>query len=87
MKSVNHFPAPNDPELYQEILGIVNDASGGIKFTELMTKLAVSRQGKIPDTEKFIHDVEYLCRHSDELKVLTYTYKLLNREKMFIHTV
>lgn len=74
-----------DKELYNQALEIVKDHSGGIKFTELLT-LILSKNKSASQTSNFPDKLEIILRDSDELKVLDYTHKLLNRAKMFIYT-
>jgi hypothetical protein len=91
-KTVKHFPVPDDPALHQDIVDIVNDTSGGIKFVELITRLMTSDHGiamyRTIDTDRFLYDVEYICRHSVVVKVLDYTYDQMHihRAKMFVYT-
>lgn len=71
------------------ILEIIEDNSGGLKFTELLpnliTKLINSNQSNFIEhlTPEF---VEELITQTPELKILEYTFKSLNRQKMFIYT-
>jgi hypothetical protein len=76
-----------DKELYSKALAIVEDASGGIKFTELVCQF-VSLHGRDPDFESydFVTRLEIIIRSSSELKILDYTFHALNRQKMFVYT-
>lgn len=73
--------------LHTQILAHVTDNSGGMKFTELvsiLTSNAVDNGVTLPD--KFADEVESVIRNSEELRVLDYTWKTLNRAKMFVYT-
>jgi len=73
-----------DKELHDEAVNIVTDNSGGIKFIELLFELIRSRQ--IGLDENLPEQLERVLRESSVVKVLDYTYKQLNRSKMFIYT-
>jgi hypothetical protein len=85
-----HYPEPNKPALQQKIVEIVKDNSGGLKFTEL-TFILSSEPGFIGkeysyDVDRFLHDIEWYCRHTKRIKVLDYTHRPIKRAKMFIYT-
>ena len=70
--------------IHSLICNIVDDASGGIKFPELFTKLlSICCEKNISINPK---ETEQICRSSNYLKVLNYTYNYLNSPKMFIYT-
>ena len=77
--------------LIQKASVIVNEHSGGIKFVELVAKIGEWVHTDKPRLSKKV--IEDLPQHleaeilkSKELKILYYTYKALNREKMFVYT-
>jgi len=72
------------------ILFVVESHSGGIKFTELIAELVALAQ-KEEALKNSIHEdfpvlVENMIGEIEELKVLKYTWKTLNRSKMFVYT-
>jgi hypothetical protein len=80
--------------LHKNILAIVDEASGGIKFTELVCKLTELScknpelyAGYGHDSVNWIEDIEEVCRASHVLEVLDYISKTMNRSKMFVYTV
>jgi len=72
-----------DKELHDQAVNIVIDNSGGIKFIELLFELIRSQ---IELDENLPEQLERVLRESSVVKVLDYTYKQLNRSKMFIYT-
>ena len=77
----------SDKELMKYVVKIVNDNSGGIKFTQLVTELVSTlfennKNCNIVSAEY----IENLIKKSKNLKILTYTFHSLNREKLFIYT-
>jgi hypothetical protein len=88
-KTLNSYPIPNNPSLQQKIVEIVNENSGGIKYTELISILT-SKNIVATDfngyADKMLHDVEWYCRNTKSIKTLDYTMKSMNRAKMFIYT-
>lgn len=83
-----------EKEAYKEfilplITKIVNDNSGGIKFTELIVNLieAISKTDSgYEDDDIDIDSIELIIRESSDLKILDYTWHELNRSKMFVYT-
>lgn len=73
-----------DKELHDIAVSIVLDHSGGIKFTELLT-IILSKDTSISQISNFPDRLETIIRNSNEVKVLDYTHKSLNRAKMFIY--
>lgn len=75
-------------ELHGAIVEIVNDYSGGIKFMELVTTLIDRYREHLSRSDKknLPEVVEKIVRESDDLKVLEYTMKTLNRMKLFVYT-
>lgn len=75
----------NDKDLHDLAVEIVQDYSGGIKFTELLTVI-LSKDKSASQIANFPDKLEKILRDSDKIKVLDYTHILLNRAKMFIYT-
>lgn len=68
---------------------IVEDNSGGIKFTALIPALIdVMETEGCSDWSKegFIDELESIVLDHPELAVLNYTWKTLSRAKMFVYT-
>lgn len=66
---------------------IVNDHSGGIKFTELITELMIKFNEEKLDINEIEPDkIEKIIESMMSVKILEYTFKDLNRSKMFIYT-
>jgi hypothetical protein len=73
--------------LSKKIHEIVEEHSGGLKFTELMSKVVdwwIFEKGD-PNLD-LVQKVEKDVRKSKKLKILIYTAHRWNREKMFIYT-
>jgi hypothetical protein len=72
------------------VVTIVNDNSGGIKFTELMYRiLEKQHEGLIlSDTHTFVTPdlLEKCIRKSRLVKILDYVWVPQNRAKMFVYT-
>lgn len=75
-----------DKEVHDEIVKIVDDSSGGIKFVDLLVVLSAHYGKDINDFRKMPDYLENLCRTSKVIKVLDYQCRNLNRHKMFIYT-
>jgi len=76
-------------EFKKYILEIVEDHSGGLKFTELLFKLFVyfHEKGKSDEIELMTPEfLEKTIKNMKELKILKFTFKTLKREKMFVYT-
>lgn len=72
--------------LNDKILEIVNQHSGGIKFTELivhLTKWVYESKLKLSLDPEYIISV---IKATSGLEILHYTWKQCNREKLFIYT-
>ena len=74
--------------LHDAIFSIVNDESGGIKFTELIVKLCVyaydnNAKHLIPNNPEIIEET---IRKSKVMKILDYTSNYMCRQKMFVYT-
>ena len=63
---------------------VVNSMSGGVKFTELGVEV-ISR-GLLDKSEVDCDEFEKVIREMKDVKVLDYTWKEINRSKMFIYT-
>jgi hypothetical protein len=73
--------------LINKIEVILDDSSGGIKFIELLNKLIkIMYEGEYIIPENFPEKLEKLIRKNTEFKVLDYTWKSMNRSKMFVYT-
>ena len=105
MEKIMAYPKITLSDLKKKILEIVNDHSGGIKFTDIVcevTEWFCSQGYSTKGTDcgtfdrsslklflKFSESSDYLesvVRKMKTLKTLTYTYRQLNREKMFVYT-
>lgn len=70
--------------MQQEIKRIVDENSGGLKFTKLISEMVAAKEGRV-DPDVLLEMVEGM----DELQVLRYSWHLsgeLAREKIFIYT-
>jgi hypothetical protein len=86
-RTYNSYPKPDKPVLQQKIIEIIDDSSGGIKFIDLVSRLISLKKFKeFSDNERFLHDVEWYCRNTKDIRTLDYTMRTLNRNKMFIYT-
>ena len=67
---------------------IVEDCSGGIKFTELITILADRYHGSLYEAWNTPEEVENIIRNSgnEKLKILDYTWHSCRKTKMFVYT-
>lgn len=71
----------------ERIVKVVNDNSGGVKFIDLITELMTTYRSEFePITDDFADQIEAIIRNSNCLKILDYTYLVLNRSKMFVYT-
>lgn len=72
-----------------KIFRIVEDHSGGMKFTELIAEFMVKHKEYL-STEQICslpEILEKVIRDSEgRMKVLDYTWKQMNRAKMFVYT-
>ena len=82
-----------DPKIiHDNILNIVNDNSGGIKFTELITILLTNYRHNLDgwqnddNLDKLSDIIEKIIRESSDMKILNYTWILMKRTKMFVYT-
>lgn len=69
----------------EQIERVVDDHSGGIKFTELLTHLQVSEEKERIDPEQVLEVIS----HSRRLMALTYYWRMgadIFREKHFVYT-
>lgn len=74
--------------LEQIILDIVNNHSGGIKFTTLIADLVSKHKEHEIDIDcvHFPDQVEQAIRNSSKMKILDYMWTDMNRAKMFVYT-
>jgi hypothetical protein len=75
-----------DKVLHDLIVKIVDDNSGGIKFTELIATITADNHDSLDNIENFPDRLERVIRESKILNVLDYTFRDLNRCKMFVYT-
>lgn len=75
-------------ELISIIKDIVENNSGGIKFTELISILSSDYRELLSDEvlSNIAENVEKAIRSDDHLKILDYTWGSYNRAKMFVYT-
>jgi hypothetical protein len=75
--------------LHDQILAIVEDSSGGIKFIDLVSR-AVFEASENGTTGKDLDDlpdlIEKEIRNSKDMKILEYTWRAMSRQKMFVYT-
>jgi hypothetical protein len=63
---------------------ILDEHSGGIKFTELIVEIASCRYLDISEMDA--DEIEKVIREMEDVKVLDYVWKSMNRAKMFVYT-
>jgi len=78
--------------LNEAILSIVNENSGGVKFTKLVTALVcMNMEGNLSDvidTRSILGDLVERCKGMSEIKLLEYSMPLgddVERLKMFVY--
>jgi hypothetical protein len=86
MSDVLHDDRDQDriAQIKTAIMRIVEDFSGGLKFTDLVFQIALMVSENVVPAVK-PDELEKIVRDCPELKVLTYTWKSMNREKMFVY--
>jgi|APFre7841882654_1041346.scaffolds.fasta_scaffold178741_1 hypothetical protein len=93
-ESVIVQPETEDIKLQKRILQIVDEHSGGMKFTELLVEVLhqlLSENNKLKTKKKPVPTPElllYLCKRHSQLKVLEYSWimgKNLTRAKWFVY--
>lgn len=75
--------------LEKTVLDIVNDHSGGIKFTELISIIVAKNEEEhlgLDIDNDFPTVLENTIRASSKLKILDYTWQPMSRAKMFVYT-
>lgn len=72
--------------LHDIIVKIVDDNSGGIKFTELISVIISNHIENLDNIENLPDRLERIIRESKILSILEYTFRQLNRCKMFVYT-
>lgn len=76
----------SEKDIHDEIVNVVDEHSGGIKFVELICVLSSHFGRDINDFRGLPDYVEKMCRESKTIKVLDYSSRKLNRQKMFVYT-
>lgn len=69
-------------EISERIRQILNENSGGIKMNKLILELATSKNIIFED----VIQIENIISSMPDIKILTYTWHNLNREKQFVYT-
>jgi len=64
------------------IRNIVNEHSGGVKFTELIVEIVSKKYLDIKNPD----EIEKVIREMEDVKILDYTWKSIDRAKMFVYT-
>ena len=64
------------------IRNIVNEHSGGVKFTELIVEIVSKKYLDIKNPD----EIEKVIREMEDVKILDYTWKSMDRAKMFVYT-
>jgi len=75
-----------DSWILDRVRRILENYSGGIKFTELLTLILPDVMTLKIDTTDFSDRLEKVIRKSDDIKILDYTWKSAKRAKMFVYT-
>jgi hypothetical protein len=73
--------------IMDKIEKILDDHSGGIKFTELLGELIqIMYENEYIVPEDLPEKLEKLIREDTNFKILDYTWKSMNKAKMFVYT-
>ena len=79
----------SDVALKHEIRELINENSGGIKFTELITELVSRSMEQHGGFDFDPDDIEKAIEDMDGIEILRYSWHFstkMSREKMFIYT-
>ena len=80
-RAIQKLKKDEEDKLKKLILEVVEDSSGGLKFTELLVKLML--KGGIFESPE---ELERIVRETKGVRVLDYVWHREKREKMFIYT-
>lgn len=77
--------------LHDLIRNIIDDSSGGLKFTELLSKILIAyHEGEISFEESDLNNLSELIEacidQSNDMKILEYSCVPMKRQKMFVYT-
>jgi hypothetical protein len=63
---------------------IIEDHSGGVKFIELIADMVTDKY--LGPEEVDPDEIENVIREMEDVKILDYVWKSMNRAKMFVYT-
>ena len=63
---------------------IIEDHSGGVKFIELIADMVADKY--LGPEEVDPDEIENVIREMEDVKILDYVWKSMNRAKMFVYT-